>query len=70
MLQQDKGSVLLTTEEVAARLQIEPKTLAWWRSQKRGPAFVRLGTGQKAPIRYRPASVEAYIEKMECAGAR
>lgn len=56
---------LLTTDEVAERLRVAPATLVWWRSQKQGPAWVRLGHGRRAPIRYRPGALEAYIAQME-----
>jgi hypothetical protein len=58
---------LLTTEEIAARLRIAPATAVWWRSQKQGPAWVRLGRGKRAPIRYRPEALEDYIARMEAA---
>jgi hypothetical protein len=60
---------LLTTDDVAALLSVAPKTVVWWRSQKQGPAWVRLGRGRRAPIRYRPEAIENYIACMESAGA-
>ena len=62
-----KIGTLLTTEDVAAYLGVAPATVIWWRSQKQGPAFVRLGRGKRAPIRYRPEALEAYIHQMESA---
>ena len=48
--------------ELAQRWQISEATLERWRSQRKGPQFLRLG-GQ---IRYRLADVESYeLEKME-----
>jgi hypothetical protein len=58
---------LLTTEDVAALFGIAPATIVWWRSQKQGPTWLRLGRGKRAPIRYRPEVVAAYIQQMECA---
>lgn len=58
---------LLTTEDVAALFGIAPATAVWWRSQRQGPAWLRLGRGRRAPIRYRPEAVEAYIAQMESA---
>ncbi|WP_134496587.1 helix-turn-helix domain-containing protein [Microvirga pakistanensis] len=58
---------LLTTEEVATLLSIAPATAVFWRSQKQGPTWVRLGRGRRAPIRYRLEAVEAYIAQMESA---
>lgn len=65
----DKPHKLLTTEDVSALLNVAPATLVWWRSQKQGPQFVRLGRGRRAPIRYRPEAIEQYITQMESAGA-
>jgi hypothetical protein len=45
-------SGLVTTEAAANMLCVSKHTLAAWRKQKRGPAFVRLGEGQKARIGY------------------
>ncbi|WP_371826994.1 helix-turn-helix transcriptional regulator [Microvirga sp. VF16] len=58
---------LLTTENVAELLGVAPATLIWWRSQKQGPNWLRLGRGTRAPIRYRPEAIEAYIAQMESA---
>jgi ferric-dicitrate binding protein FerR (iron transport regulator) len=58
---------LLTTEDVAAMLGIAPATAIWWRSQKQGPSWIRLGRGRRAPIRYRLEAVEAYLAQMESA---
>jgi hypothetical protein len=58
---------LLSTEDVATVLRLSPATIVWWRSQKQGPAWVRLGKGKRAPIRYRTEAVEAYIAQMETA---
>ncbi len=60
---------LLTTEEVAARLNVAPATVVWWRSQKQGPQWIRLGKGKQAPVRYRPEAIEAYLSEMERASA-
>jgi predicted DNA-binding transcriptional regulator AlpA len=67
MLRSEGLQRLLTTEDVAALLGIAPATAVWWRSQRQGPSWVRLGRGIRAPIRYRPEAVEAYIAKMESA---
>jgi hypothetical protein len=64
-LQSESLQRLLTTEDVATLFGIAPATVVWWRSQKQGPTWVRLGRGKRAPIRYRPEAVEAYIARME-----
>jgi hypothetical protein len=71
MLHKEKTRLdrLLTTEDLAARLRVAPETLVWWRSQKQGPAWIRLGRGRRAPIRYRPEAVDEYLAQMERASA-
>jgi hypothetical protein len=60
---------LLTTEEVAVWLCVAPATVVWWRSQKQGPSWIRLGRGRRAPIRYRPEALDEYVTQMESASA-
>lgn len=48
---------LLTTDEVAARLKVHPKTVA-----RLGIPHINIGSGKKKPRRrYRPADVDAWI---------
>lgn len=61
----EKARPLLTSDEVAERLNVAPATVVWWRSQRQGPKFVRLGKGKRAPVRYRPEAVDAFISQME-----
>jgi predicted DNA-binding transcriptional regulator AlpA len=52
----------ISQNELAKRWHISEATLERWRSQRKGPQFLRLG-GQ---VRYRLADVEAYeLEKLE-----
>ena len=52
----------ISQNELAKRWQISEATLERWRSQRKGPQFLRLG-GQ---VRYRLADVEAYeLQKLE-----
>jgi len=48
---------IMSIEEVSLLLDVTPHTLAMWRSEKKGPAFARLGRS----IFYRRADVEAWI---------
>lgn len=51
----------LTPKELAARLRMSEAQLANWRSQGKGPAYIRgESTGDKATIRYRLADVEKW----------
>lgn len=44
---------LLTTAEAAAFVGMDVATLQNWRIVGSGPAYVKLGKGNKAPVRYR-----------------
>lgn len=48
---------LLTQEDVAALCDVTPHTLAMWRSEKKGPSFVKLGRS----IFYRRPDVETWV---------
>jgi hypothetical protein len=50
-------SALMTPEQVADWLQIPARTLAGWRTERRGPRFGRFGRH----IRYRRRDIEAFI---------
>lgn len=49
----------LTTEDLAAYLQVSASTLRAWRGSNEGPRFFRAGRN----IRYRLDEVEAWIER-------
>jgi excisionase family DNA binding protein len=55
----DWGNDLKTPREVAEKLNIQTRTLQDWRSNARGPKFVRVGRH----IRYRKSDIEAWIEQ-------
>ncbi len=51
---------LLKDAEAAAWLGIHPGTLRAWRCRGIGPAFIRLGRGPKARVRYNQRDLEAF----------
>lgn len=51
-------SELLKTAEAAKFLKVSPNTLNQWRSQARGPNFVKVGRC----VRYRKSDLLLYIE--------
>ena len=53
-----KTDPLATPEEVAEFLQKPPKTLAEWRSKRRGPRYFKLDGGH---VRYDWADVRAWL---------
>lgn len=52
-------SELLTPKEAAAFLKVSTSTLRYWRTIRRGPAFVKLESGT---FRYRQSDLMAYID--------
>src|SRR5215213_6857170 len=54
------GSELLTPDETARRLRLAKQTLARWRCEGRGPAFIRLG-GIGGRVAYRAADIDAWL---------
>lgn len=52
---------LLTTAEVADRLNVSEQTLRHWRTQNRGPRYLKLGKA----VRYRPADITTWIEEQQ-----
>jgi len=56
---------LLNEHEVANSCSISVLTLRKWRSQKRGPQFVKIG----ALVRYRPEDVDIWIAEQQAQAA-
>lgn len=52
----------LTEDEFAERIGVAVITVRKWRSQGKGPKFLKTGTapGSTAPVRYRLADIEAW----------
>ena len=48
---------LLTTEELAKRMRVNPSTVRRWRLDDVGPQYLRVGTVYRYPI----SAVEAWI---------
>lgn len=60
MTNQMHPTEMLTDLEVAGALKMSRQTLANWRSEGRGPRFIKVG-GRS--VRYRRGDVEAWIEE-------
>lgn len=56
-----EGCAVVSAAEAARMLGISPRTLANWRVQGRGPAYVRLGKN-RSPILYRVSDIESWLE--------
>lgn len=52
------SKALLTPREAAEYLGVPETTLAQWRSQRRGPPYVKL---ELRLVRYRRSDLEAYV---------
>ena len=46
----------------AAHLSVSPRCLQSWRLRAEGPPFLKLGSGRRARVRYRPADVRAWVD--------
>lgn len=57
---QEKRSPLLREREAAARLSVTPACLRKWRSNGRGPRFMRLGSRM---IRYHENDLQHFIDQ-------
>lgn len=53
------SELLLTTEQLAERLQVPVATVRMWRHRGTGPKGVRLGRH----VRYRASDLEAWIDE-------
>lgn len=56
---------LIDTNEAAGFLGVSPETMVNWRSQSKGPAYIKLLTGKLPRIRYRIIDLEQYMERVE-----
>lgn len=53
---------LMTQDEAAEYLRVTVAALQQWRRRGLGPPVYRLATGESAPIRYRLAEIDEWIE--------
>lgn len=53
-------TIILTPDETAGQLKIPKATLAFWRSQGKGPKFIKVGRH----VRYTQEAVEEYLAKL------
>jgi hypothetical protein len=56
-LHQLPDDALLDTREAAAFLHISPRTLAWYRTHRIGPAYAKIG---RVTVRYRAGDLREY----------
>jgi len=58
-----KGVVMVNSSELAERWGLSPRTLANWRSQKKGPRYIKLGTETGSHVVYKLDDVIKYEKK-------
>ena len=56
---------LMTPNEAAQFLAVSAETLAQWRSQRRGPQYIKL---EGRLVRYRARDLESYLEERSVTG--
>ncbi|SMY07242.1 Helix-turn-helix domain protein [Flavimaricola marinus] len=54
-----RSTELLNTKLAARQLSVSPQTLEKWRSQNRGPRFVKVGG---TAVRYRSVDLDAFVD--------
>lgn len=54
---------LFNPKEVAAILRVHYVTLSKLRGRGDGPAFIKLGSGIRAPVRYRSSDIYNYLNR-------
>lgn len=54
---------LMTSKEVATFLGVKPNTLEIWRSQGKGPPYLKLGDAPQAAVRYLRSAVAAWAAR-------
>lgn len=65
----DEHSIILTTEQLAQRWGMSPRTLEGWRSENKGPDYIKLGEGKRSAVFYRLTDVMKFeAEKIRATG--
>ena len=55
----ERTNRLLTAEQAAEILSVEPQTLACWRMTAKNLSFIKVGRS----VRYRASEIEAFLER-------
>ena len=57
----DLNEPLLTDDDLGAFLNTTGKRIKAWRYEGRGPGYIRLGDGPRAPYRTSPRALRRYV---------
>lgn len=52
---------LMKEDQAAELLTVAVKTIQHWRATGAGPSYVKLGTGLRAPVRYRKSALLKFL---------
>lgn len=52
---------LLKEDQAAELLTVSVKTVQHWRTTGAGPRYIKLGTGLRAPVRYRKSALLKFL---------
>jgi len=55
---------MLTTDDLARRWDMNPKSLITWRCVRKGPPFVKLGKYRGAKVLYKLTDIMEYEKRM------
>jgi excisionase family DNA binding protein len=71
MLTEPIADGLLTKSQAAKLIGIHERTLDLWQAQRKIP-FIKLGSGRRALVRFRPCDLDAFLEshRVEAIGAQ
>lgn len=56
---------LLKEDQAAELLNVAVKTIQHWRTTGAGPRYAKLGTGLRAPVRYRKSALLQFIAECD-----
>jgi|LauGreDrversion4_2_1035121.scaffolds.fasta_scaffold59729_7 hypothetical protein len=56
-------STWLTTDELSRRWKVAQNTLRKWRVANTGPAYIKMGDGKNATVRYKLSDIENFEER-------
>jgi hypothetical protein len=54
---------MLNSAQVAELLAVSQFTIRLWRIEGKGPRFIKMNPGKRAPVRYAKTDVEAWLRE-------
>lgn len=56
---------LLTVDQVSEMLNISVSTLAHWRANDKGPAYIRIAGHSRSGVRYKLEDLKRYVDEQQ-----